>query len=110
MGGGVAERIAVSFPDRVDRLVLLAAIDESDGSMWQGRWGDLVLFSVALRAAPLARALAGLSLRRVVENPAFVTPELIERYARPLLRRGTVPCLRRYLWDNRTATRVDLSR
>ncbi|MDP9342271.1 MAG: alpha/beta hydrolase [Actinomycetota bacterium] len=110
MGGGVAERIALTFPERVERLILLAAIDESDGSTWQNHWGDLLVLSAALRVAPLARLVAGISLRRVVEDPAFVTPELIERYVRPLLRRGTVPCLRRYLWDNRAAARADLSR
>ena len=111
MGGGVAQRIAATFPERTDRLVLLASIDESDGSTWswRKRWVDFVVLQTALRIPPLARVVAGLSLRGVVEDPAFVTPELVERYVRPLLRRGTVPCLRRYLWDNRKATRVDLS-
>jgi 2-hydroxymuconate-semialdehyde hydrolase len=112
MGGGVAQRIAATFPERVNRLVLLASIDESEGSTWTWgkRWVDFVVLQIALRIPPLARKVGRLSLRQVVEDPAFVTPELIEPYVRPLLRRGTVPCLRQYLWDNRKATRVDLSR
>jgi len=110
MGGGVAERIAATFPSRVNRLVLLAAIDESVGAHWENRRGDSIVLSVALRVPPLARIVARASLRATVEDPAFVTPALVEGYVRPLLRRGTFPCLKRYLFDNRDAARADLSR
>ena len=113
MGGGVAERVAVGFPGRVERLVLVAAVDASvpeDGQHGGRGRGTLAfaLASIAFKSPLLVsmgvrRALAGMVSRE------FATGEVVAGYLAPLLMPGTLACVRRLSEGTADATPVDLS-
>jgi pimeloyl-ACP methyl ester carboxylesterase len=109
MGGGVAQRLAVAHPERVDRLVLVASVDESDRRRWRWPWLQLLAMSAALSLPPVARLAVRAGLRLSAERSASVTDSLVETYTRPLLRPGTIRCLWRFTLDNRRAAPLDLA-
>jgi pimeloyl-ACP methyl ester carboxylesterase len=109
MGGGVAQRLAATHPERVDRLVLVASVDESDRRRWRWPWFTLLAMSACLRVPPLARlaVLAGLWVS--AERLGSVTSSMVETCTRPLLRRGTIRCLWRFVADNGRLAALDLA-
>jgi 3-oxoadipate enol-lactonase len=109
MGGGVAQRVAAARSERVDRLVLVASVDESDRRRWRWPWFQLLAMSISLRLPPLARLVVRVGLRVSAERAATVTDSVVETYTSPLLRPGTIRCLWRFVLDNRRASALDLA-
>ena len=110
MGGGVAQRVAATRPERLDRLVLVASVDESDRRRWRWPWFQLLAMSVSLRLPPLAHFMVRVGLRVSAERSSTVTASVVDTYAGPLLRPGTIRCLWRFVLDNRRAPALDLAR
>jgi 4,5:9,10-diseco-3-hydroxy-5,9,17-trioxoandrosta-1(10),2-diene-4-oate hydrolase len=76
MGGGVALRVAIDFPERVDRLVLVSPLGFRGRVCWQFRimrWPVLG----ELLSRPSRRSARSLG-RLCVSDPALVTPEIVE--------------------------------
>lgn len=113
MGGGIAQRLAISDPRRVERLVLVAAVDASAAPAWGHRGGRHPAWGVARFAAGfpgLVRGLTSRGLRQVVADPATVTDEMVDGYAEPLLMRGTLACMEKMAADTAREAPGDLSR
>jgi pimeloyl-ACP methyl ester carboxylesterase len=89
MGGGVAMRLALLYPERVSRLVLVDSI--GDREMRRSRGSGVLrplqpLLSLATSQNPAFRRFA---MRVVAHDPAYATPEVIEGYFRPTRMKGT---------------------
>jgi pimeloyl-ACP methyl ester carboxylesterase len=109
MGGAIAMRLAVSYPRRVDRLVLVASATGDE--MRRGRTAGMlirpllpVLTSLFLRRGIVRRALLG-----VVHDPALVTPEFVEGHFRPMRVKGHLRAQSKQLSDRRKDPPLDAS-
>ncbi len=89
MGGGIAMRLALAEPQRVQRLVLVDSVTENEvrSAIRHGR--------LLRRALPLLAPLTmhrqrfrDRALRSAVHDPAYVTEETREGYYRPFHMRG----------------------
>lgn len=87
MGGDIAMRLALLYPDSVTRLALVDSV--TDREMSRGRSGRFV--------RPLLPLIAGLSLntrsirrgvRSAVHDPAFATDDIVAGYERPMHVKG----------------------
>jgi len=89
MGGNVALRLALDYPERVSRLVLVDAATDHE-FLRRSHAADLVMAAAPiLSLVTLQRArFRRNAIRAVVHDPAFVTPEVVEGYFRPLRMRG----------------------
>jgi pimeloyl-ACP methyl ester carboxylesterase len=104
-GGGLAQRLAASHPDRVDRLVLVATVDPSQ-TLWLGTGG----LRLGIRFPWLAR-LAVARAQRVAARAAGVRPrELARGYVDPLRLAGTGAFLDRFVAEHATSSHLDLAR
>jgi len=104
-GGGVAQRLAAAHPDRVDRLVLVATVDPSQG-LWLGTLG----LRLGIRFPWLARIAVGRA-QRIAARAAGVTPgELARGYVDPLRLPGTWSFLDRFIAEHATSSHLDLQR
>ena len=109
MGGSVAQRFAASWPERVERLVLIASTTDR----------------YMMRASPLSPLLAPFIpafatsvlhnrrgrdrwLRRVVHAPSYLTPEIKGGYEAPGHIRGTVAAYQRLMLDRRHDEPIEL--
>lgn len=93
MGGGVALGYALDRPDRVDRLVLVDSYGlgrDLPGGFLSYLFVHLPFASRFTYAAlRRSRRLVGASLRRVVDDPTVVTPELVDSVVAELARPRT---------------------
>ncbi|MFN0093889.1 MAG: alpha/beta fold hydrolase [Dehalococcoidia bacterium] len=104
MGGAICQRLAVRHPERVDRLVLVASVDATEPVRRGGR-GAARPAMKALAAIPGAvDFMSRQSLKRMVFDPASVTPAMAEGYAAPLRLKGTADCL--FAMTRATATQA----
>lgn len=89
MGGGVAMRLALDAPDRVDRLILVSTVTRREER--RARFGGALrpLLPLVSRAL-LRRNVIARVLRGMVHDPALITPEMIDGYLRPLRVKGHV--------------------
>ncbi len=113
MGGAVASRLAVAWPERVERLVLVSSTHAGEIPPWQ-RPGNrarspLYLVDFGLRMPRLTRLVGKLVVRNVVFEGAQASDELVRRYCEPLLLPGTGACLRRLFDDTVTEQPIDLA-
>lgn len=97
MGGAIAERLAAAHPERVERLVLVAAVNA--GAAPQRRRGALAgpMFALAGLAQRSPRAMYALGRRalpRMIHDPAFATEDVVRGYIDPLLLPGTAAAVR----------------
>ena len=100
MGGAVAMRLAIGFPERVARLVLVNSA--TDRLLRRGlRLSRLIqpCMPIAALFALQRRAFRRRALRRAVHDPAHVTPEVVEGSFRPRRVKGTLRALGAWLVD-----------
>lgn len=104
-GGGLAQRLAVAHPQRVDRLVLVATVDPSR-TLWLGTAG----LRLGIRFPWLAR-VAVARAQRVAAQAAGLRPrELARGYVDPLRLAGTGAFLDRFVAEHATSSHLDLVR
>jgi pimeloyl-ACP methyl ester carboxylesterase len=112
LGGGVAEWLAATAPQRVSHLVLVAAVDASVHDRWQqdtrARELQLRLAAAAFRSPWLLRKAARRAIARMA-TPEFATPDVVDAYVAPLLLPGTLDCIRALARALDTSTLVDPS-
>ncbi|MGD0765442.1 MAG: alpha/beta hydrolase [Dehalococcoidia bacterium] len=108
LGGAVAMHLAVMFPERVGRLILVDSASDSETRR-------------GLRSARLARPLLPvvapftiqnprfrrMSLRSGVYDPALITPEVMEGYMTPTRIRGHLRSLGNLMVDRRRDPALD---
>ena len=114
MGGAVAERLAAEHPDRVDRLILVAAVNAGIPPE-RGRAGKaagpmFALMGLAQRSPRAMYAIGRRALPRMVHDPAFVTEDLVRGYIDPLLLPGTTAAVRRMTLAGQGDPALDLGR
>ena len=100
MGGTIAQRFAATYPERVDRLVLIDAA--SDEQLRSGVRAGRVLgpFLPALLALVVSSPwLHRKWLSWAVYDPSHLTPEVVAGYGAPGRVRGHTAALRRWLID-----------
>jgi len=104
-GGGLAQRLAVAHPERVDRMVLVATVDPSR-TLWLGTAGlrlgirlPWLAWIAVARAQRLAGRAAGVRAR-----------ELARGYVEPLRLPGTEAFLDRFVAEHATSSHLDLGR
>jgi pimeloyl-ACP methyl ester carboxylesterase len=104
MGGEVVMRMASIAPDRIARLVLAGSVS-----------GDRV---PTLPTTPLikpflpamARLTSRLMLKRSVDDPSVITPEMREGYLAPMRIKGSIDGLYQILRDGRGDGKIDFDR
>jgi len=102
-GGGLAQRLAVAHPQRVDRLVLVATVDASR-TLWLGTAG----LRLGIRFPWLAR-IAVRRAQRIAARAAGVSAgELARGYVDPLRLAGTEAFLDRFVAEHATSSHLDL--
>ncbi len=104
MGGAVAQRVATGYPGRVNRLVLLNAVDASDSERWNAmhgryRWAMRPAV-VGMRSRRVVETVVRSSLRQSWRDPALITPEAVTGLVDPLMLRGTAACFLRLSNDS----------
>jgi pimeloyl-ACP methyl ester carboxylesterase len=110
LGGAVAMRLAVDFPERVERLILVSSA--SDRETRRGVRGAALLrpFLPIVGAFTLQnRWFRERSLRSGCYDPAYVTPEVMEGYLRPSRIRGYLRSLGRLMVDRKNDRPLDPS-
>ncbi len=114
MGGAIAARVAVSWPARVDRLVLVASVDAGEAADWRDAMDRfsfiLRLADVGLAIPPLTRAISRAGVRSIVANRAYITEDVVRGYCDPFVMPGTGACLRKLVADTVNEPPIDLSR
>jgi pimeloyl-ACP methyl ester carboxylesterase len=106
MGGGVAMRVATTWPDRVEKLVLVASVPGEGFPTVSGRTLPLAKLILPL----LTRLAASRLLSATVLDPSSVTAETREAYLAPLRIRGSMDGLYQMLRDNSRLGPVDHER
>ena len=91
MGGGIAQRLAVSFPERVERLVLVGSVDSSVKMRRPGKAPGMErALRLAQRSAPLMFWAGRRGLKECVYDTSLVDDAMVRGYIEPLLLPGTV--------------------
>ena len=104
-GGALAQRLAVSHPDRVERLVLVATVDPSR-FLYLGTTG----LRLWMRFPRLARLAVGRAQRVAAAAAGAAPRELAHGYVDPLLLPGTAAFLDRFIAEHATSAHLDLGR
>jgi pimeloyl-ACP methyl ester carboxylesterase len=106
-GGGIAQRLAITHPDRIERLMLVASVDGSrplplsDASL-------LGLF-LASFAPWLGRFVVARALRGVAASSGIPAGEIAHGYIDPLTIPGTRRVLRRFVRGVARSPGIDLA-
>ncbi|HTI29729.1 MAG TPA: alpha/beta fold hydrolase [Methylomirabilota bacterium] len=104
-GGGLAQRLAVAHPQRVDRLVLVATVDASR-TLWLGTAG----LRLGIRFPWLARIAVWRAQRIAARAAGVRAGELARGYVEPLRLAGTEAFLDRFVAEHATSSHLDLGR
>lgn len=104
-GGGLAQRLAVAHPHRVDRMVLVATVDASR-TLWLGTAG----LRLGIRFPWLARIAVRRAQRLAARAAGIRAGELARGYVEPLRLPGTGAFLDRFVAEHATSSHLDLGR
>ena len=104
-GGGLAQRLAAAYPERVGRLVLVATVDPSR-TLWLGTGG----LRLGIRFPLLARIAVTRAQRLAARAAGVRAGELARGYVEPLRLPGTEAFLDRFIADHATSSHLDLGR
>jgi pimeloyl-ACP methyl ester carboxylesterase len=105
-GGSVVQRLAARHPQRVNRLVLLAAV--SAAHVLPLRTSNLLGLAVAIRFPSVARVAVRRFLVRASADPQLPVESLVHAYVDPLRRPGTLAAMRRFVRDTAATPAIDL--
>jgi pimeloyl-ACP methyl ester carboxylesterase len=110
LGGAVAMHLALEFPERVDRLILVSSASDSETRRGL-RSSRLVrpLLPVVAAFTVQNQRFRRMSLRSACYDPAFVTPEMLEGYMAPTRVRGHLRALGSLMVDRRKDPPLDPS-
>ena len=110
-GGAVALRLAVDYPELVERMVLVGTPDPNDlrALARRARYATPLLPFVTIALAQ-QRTVGARLLRRLAADARFVTAPVVAGYDRPMRVQGTHAALRRQLTDLARDDRMDLTR
>ena len=108
LGGAVAMHLALEFPERVDRLILVSSASDSETRRGL-RSSRLVrpLLPVVAAFTVQNQRFRRMSLRSACYDPAFITPEIIEGYMAPTRVRGHLRALGSLMVDRRKDPPLD---
>lgn len=104
-GGGLAQRLAVAHPERVDRLALVATVDPSR-TLWLGTAG----LRLGMRLPWLAWIAVARAQRLAARAAGARAGELARGYVEPLRLPGTDAFLDRFVAEHATSSHLDLGR
>ncbi len=112
MGGGIAQRVAVDYPERVTGVVLVGSVNAAEPLPDRSDGGRVAINAIKLaQRAPLLCLAAGrFGLKRTVADPHLVDRAMVEGYMAPLLLPGTVEAIFAMASRVRAETPVDLGR
>jgi pimeloyl-ACP methyl ester carboxylesterase len=101
MGGAIAMWLALHYPERVERLILVDSVTANE--MFRGRnWGMVLRPLLPLLSPVLLRKwIMRRGLRSAVHDPAHLTPETLEDHLRPLRMKGHLRASAKQLSDRR---------
>lgn len=105
-GGSVVQRLAARHPERVNRLVLLAAV--SAAHVLPLRTTNLLGLAVAVRFPAIARRVVRRFLARTSADPDLPVEALVRAYVEPLSLPGTLTAMRRFVRDTAATQPIDL--
>jgi 2-hydroxymuconate-semialdehyde hydrolase len=110
LGGAVAMHLALEYPERVERLILVSSASDSETRRGL-RSSRLVrpLLPVVAAFTVQNQRFRRMSLRSACYDPAFVTPEMIEGYMAPTRVRGHLRALGSLMVDRRKDLPLDPS-
>lgn len=98
LGGAVAQHIAVSHPQRISRLALIASLHAGDAPVWgnAARRAEAAAryAAIGLRVPPAVRLATARALRQLAVDPASVDRDQVLNYSEPLCRPGTLAAFR----------------
>jgi pimeloyl-ACP methyl ester carboxylesterase len=109
MGGGVAQRLAITQPELVERLVLVGSISAAQPPRLPPPGTGRLYRMGQAWVMPRPRAVRWFA-RRTAFDPAFMTDEIVEGYMRPSRLSGSAAVVRKLGNDLRKDPRLDLSR
>ena len=107
-GGSVAQRLAARYPERVDHLMLLAAV--SAARVLRLSDANLVGLALAVRFPMLGRAAVRRFVTRTSGDAGIADEALVRGYVDPLQIPGTLAVLRRFVRDTAATPPIDLGR
>jgi len=110
MGGLIAQWLALHYPERVERLILVDSATVKE--MFAGRNWGLLLRPLLPLLAPIAlnKGAVRRGLRSAVHDPARVTPEAIDGRLRTLQMKGHLRAQAKQLSDRRKDVAFDPGR
>jgi pimeloyl-ACP methyl ester carboxylesterase len=108
LGGAVAMHLAVRFPDRVEKLILVDSASDSETrrGVRSARLSRPLLPVVAVFTVQ-NRRFRRMSLRSGFYDPALITPEIMEGYITPTRIRGHLRSLGNLMVDRRRDPALD---
>lgn len=110
LGGAVAMRLALAFPERVERLILVSSVSDSETrrGLRSARFVRPLLPVVAAFTLQ-NRRFRRMSLRSACYDPAFITPEVFEGHIAPTRVQGHLRALGSLMVDRRKDSPLDPS-
>ncbi|HLZ70421.1 MAG TPA: alpha/beta hydrolase [Dehalococcoidia bacterium] len=108
LGGGVAQRLALEHPELVERLVLVSSTSAAEPPRLPPR-GSRRLYRLGQAWVMPRHGAMRWFAQRSAFDPAFITDDVVEGYARSSRLPGSAAAVRKVLRDAAKDARLDLS-